>query len=141
MNWNLEEAITYYKSLGTDQNTLVNLLKEIQQNNGSTIPLFAVSCVAEGFGVKESFLLALIRRIPSLRLGDSHELQICSGPNCSKHRAITEAAQKLERKNVSVRYASCMRKCGKGPNIKWDGKLYHQATPELLQKLAEDSDI
>ena len=141
MNWNLEEAITHYRAMGTDQNTLVNLLKEIQQELGGSIPLFAIPQVAENFGVKESFLLAVIRRMPSLRLGDTHELQICSGPNCGKHRAIAEAAQKLESKNISVRYVPCMRLCGKGPNIKWDGKLYHQATPQLLEKLMKESGV
>ncbi len=141
MNWNLAEAIAYYRSMGTDQNTLVNLLKEIQQESGGAIPLFVLPQVAESFGVKENFLLALIRRIPSLRLGDTHELQICSGPNCGKHRAIAEAAQKLESKNISVRYVPCMRLCGKGPNIKWDGKLYHQATPRLLEKLVKESGV
>ena len=139
MNWSLEEAIIYYKTQGADQNTLINLLKEVQQESGGSIPLFAIPRVAENFGVKESFLLALIRRIPSLHLGDTHELQICSGPNCSKHRAIGEASQKLESQKVSVSYVPCMRMCGKGPNIKWDGKLYHQASPQLLQKLLEDS--
>lgn len=139
MNWSLEEAIAYYKTLGTDQNTIRNLLKEVQQESGGSIPLFTVPRIAEAFGVKESFLLALIRRIPSLRLGDTHVLQICAGPNCSKHRAIAEAAQKLESQKISVSYVPCMRMCGKGPNIKWDGKLYHQASPQLLQKLLEDS--
>ena len=138
MNWNLEEAIAYYRSMGTDQTTLVNLLKEIQQEHSGSIPLFAISQVAESFGVKENFLLALIRRMPSLRLGDTHELKICAGPNCSKHRAIAEAAQKLESKNISVSFVPCMRLCGKGPNIRWDGKLYHQATPELLEKLSKE---
>lgn len=138
MNWNLEEAITYYRSLGTDQNTLVNLLKEIQQESGGSIPLFALPQIAERFGVKESFLSALIHRIPSLRLGDTHELKICAGPNCGKHRALAEAAQKLESKKITVSFVPCMRLCGKGPNIKWDGKLYHQATPQLLEKLLKE---
>ena len=141
MNWNLSEAIAYYRSMGTDQTTLVGLLKEIQQEQGGSIPLFVLPQIAEAFGVKENFLLALIRRIPSLRLGDTHELLICSGPNCGKHRALADAAQKLESKNISVRYVPCMRLCGKGPNIKLDGKLYHGATPELLKQLMEETGI
>ena len=139
MNWNLEEAITHYRAIGTDQTTLVNLLKEIQQESGGSIPLFAISQVAENFAVKESFLLAVIRRMPTLRLGDTHELKICAGPNCGKHRALAEAAQKLECKKLCVSFVPCMRMCGKGPNIKFDGKLYHGATPELLRQLIENS--
>lgn len=141
MNWSLEETIAYYKTLGTDQNMILNLLKEIQRENGGSIPLFALSQVTESFGVKESFLLALIRRIPGLRLGDVHELKICGGPNCGKHRAIAEAAQKLEGKKLSVSFVPCMRMCGKGPNMQFDGKLYHGASPQLLKQLLEDSGI
>ena len=28
-----------------------------------------------------------------------------------------------------------MRMCGKGPNLKWDGTLYHHADEALIQKL------
>ena len=37
MNWNLEEAISYYRSMGapSDQNALIGLLKEIQRERGS----------------------------------------------------------------------------------------------------------
>ena len=137
MSWSLDEAIGYYKKQGADQGTIVNLLKEIQQECGGSIPLFAIPSIADDFGVKESFLLALIRRMPSLRLGNTHELRICAGPNCGKHRAIVEAAQKLENKGISVSFVPCMRLCGKGPNIRWDGKLYHQATPQLLEELSK----
>ena len=79
MDWTLEEAVSYYRNQGAprDQSALISLLKEIQQEHSDSIPLFAISQIAESFGVKESFLLALIRRIPSLRLGDTHELLIC----------------------------------------------------------------
>ena len=138
MDWDLTDTITHYRSMGADQTTLVSLMKEIQQVSGGFIPLFAICPIAEAFGVKESFLLALIRRMPSLRLGDTHELKICAGPNCGKHRALAEAARKLEGKNLSVSFVPCMRLCGKGPNIKWDGKLYHQATPQLLKELSKE---
>ena len=28
-----------------------------------------------------------------------------------------------------------MRMCGKGPNVKWDGQVYHQADEMLLRQL------
>ena len=139
MNWSLEEAITYYQDIGKDQNTIINLLKEIQQENTNSIPLYVIPCIANAFGIKESFLLALIRRIPSLHLGDTHVLELCAGPNCGKHKDLADFALKLESKTVTVKFSPCMRLCGKGPNIKWDGKLYHQATPALLRQLIDDS--
>ena len=38
MSWNLEEAISYYKTQGApaDQSALIGLLKEIQQENQGT---------------------------------------------------------------------------------------------------------
>lgn len=133
----MEKLIEYYKSLGapSDQSALISLLKEVQQENGGGVPQYLIAALAEGLCIKESYLLAIIRRIPSLRLADTHLLEICAGPNCGKHAAFAAFAQKLESKHITVKFVPCMRMCGKGPNIKWDGKLYHQATPELLQKL------
>ena len=138
----MERIIADYKALGIplDQNSLVNMLKEIQQENGGTIPAFLLPILAETFSVKESFLLAVIRRIPSLRLGDSPLLQICAGPNCRKHASLSAWVQKLEQNGITVKFVPCMRLCGKGPNIKWDGTLYHHATPKLLQQLIQQSE-
>lgn len=139
MNWNLEEAMAWYGKQGAprDQMALVNLLREIQGENGGSIPRWMLSPVAEGYGVKESLLLALIRRYPSLRLADTHLLEICAGPNCGKHAALAAAAEELRKKGITVKFVPCMRLCGKGPNLKWDGTLHHKATPELLKKLTE----
>ena len=139
MSWTLEEAIGYYGSQGAprDQNALVNLLREIQAEMGK-IPTWTLAPIAEAYGVKESLLLALVRRYPSLRLGDTHTLEICAGPNCGRHTALAEAAEALKGKGITVRFTPCMRMCGKGPNLKWDGKLYHGADIALLKKLAEE---
>ena len=137
MNWNLEEAISYYRAQGapTDQNALMGLLREIQQQFGS-IPAPLLAAVASAYGIKESLLLALIRRIPSLRLSDTHCLELCAGPNCGKSAALAEYAEKLNKQyNFTLKFTPCMRQCGKGPNIRWDGKLHHRATEELLDEL------
>jgi len=144
MDWKLEEAITYYKSQGApkDQTALTGLLREIQQNCGGSVPVYAVHTVAEAYGIRESFLLALIKRIPSLRLGDTHELILCAGPNCGKHTSLAAYAEKLQKTSggkLHLKFSPCMRMCGKGPNVKWDGKLFHGATEELLQKLVDGS--
>ena len=31
-----------------------------------------------------------------------------------------------------------MRLCGKGPNIRLNGRLYHAATPEMLERLLSE---
>ena len=137
MDWNLEEAIAYWKKQGAprDQNAVTNLLREIQQENGGSIPMSAVIRASEAYQVKESLLLALIRRIPSLRLGDTHTLELCAGPNCGKHRALADFAEKNCGSKVTLKFVPCMRMCAKGPNLRFDGKLYHQADEKLLRTL------
>ena len=136
----MEKLIEYYKALGapSDQSALISLLKEVQQKHSGGIPQYIISPLAESLSVKETYLLAIIRRIPSLRLANTHLLEICAGPNCGKHATLAAFAQKLESKHITVKFVPCLRMCGKGPNIKWDGKLYHQATQELLQQLTKD---
>lgn len=143
MAWTLHEAIAYYKKLGApgDQNAVVSLLREIQQENNGQIPSHLLQTIAEAYGIKNSFLLAVIKRIPSLRLADTHCLEICAGPNCGKQAALADFIEKIldaKSHKFTLKYVPCMRLCGKGPNIKWDGKLYHQADEALISQLIEE---
>ena len=133
----MQEMLEYYRRQGApgDQTALVNLLKEIQQEQGA-VPRWAVAQIAESYQIKESFLLAVVKRIPSLRQQDTHILELCAGPNCGKHTQLAAAAEKLcKLKGVELKFVGCQRMCGKGPNIKYDGKRYHKATEELLKEL------
>lgn len=133
----MKEILDYYRRQGApgDQTALVGLLKELQQTYGA-VPKWAVGEIAEEYKIKESFVLAVVKRIPSLRLQDTHLLQLCAGPNCGKHTALAAEAEKLcKLKSVELKYMGCQRMCGKGPNIRFDGKIYHKATVELLQEL------
>ena len=133
----MQELLEYYKRKGApgDQTALVNLLKEVQSIHGA-VPKWAVGEIAACYGIKESFVLAVVKRIPSLRLQDTHLLQLCAGPNCGKHTQLAAEAEKLcKLKGVELKYMGCQRMCGKGPNIRFDGKLHHKATVELLQEL------
>ena len=136
MNWNLDEAVLYYKKQGapSDQSAVISLLREVQQENGGSIPRYVLAPIAQGLGTKESLLLAIVRRIPSLQLADTHCLELCSGPNCGRHTALADLAESLFRdKGVTIRYVPCMRMCAKGPNLRWDGRLYHKADEALLR--------
>lgn len=140
--WDIQEAIAYYKKQGApgDQTALTALLREVQQEQGGSIPGRFLPVIGEALGVKESFLLAVIRRIPSLRLEQIPVLELCAGPNCGKHAALSAAAEALLAANpgkFTLKYGSCMRLCGKGPNLKWNGTLYHRADEALLKKLLE----
>lgn len=143
MTWNLEEALAYYKKQGapSDQSALISLLREIQQEHGGSIPKALLSPVGSYYGVKETYLYAIIRRIPSLRLRDTHCLELCSGPNCSRRAQLAAFVEKTYGANpkaFTVKYVPCMRMCGKGPNIRWDGSLYNGADEALIRRLVEE---
>lgn len=146
MFWNPEESISHYKAQGApqDQSALIGLLREVQQENNGSIPEFLLGHIAQAYGIKESFLLAIIKRIPSLRLGNVHCLELCAGRNCGKHTALAACAEKLHTdtgKKFVLKFTPCMRMCGKGPNIKWDGNLYHNADEALLRRLLQEANI
>ena len=142
MAWNLQEALDYYKKQGapSDHSALISLLSEIQQEHSGSIPKVLLPEIAAYYGTKEALLLAIIRRIPRLHLSDLHTLEVCSGPNCGKSAALAKAAENLcaAHPNIRLKFVPCMRLCGKGPNIKWDGTLYHKADETLLRELTKD---
>ncbi len=143
MDWNLEEAIIHYKKLGApqDQNTLIQLLTEVQQVHGGSIPSCMLAPIARELAIKDSYLLAIIKRIPRLRLSNTHVLEICAGPNCGRHTQLAAFAETLVSPSITVKSMPCMRMCGQGPNIRWDTKVYHRATPELLRKLINQDSL
>ncbi len=150
-NWNLNEAIEYYKGLDAPQNqfALVELLKEAQEHNGGLLTDDLIEKIAQGFALKVSFLNAVIKRYPSLKTAAvQHRLELCGGKNCAgkgsaallKHiRQVygAESGGVSLKGNFSLKICGCLKYCGKGPNIKWDGEIYNSASPELLKKLIE----
>lgn len=145
MEFDLQEALDYYRRQGApgDQNALVGLLREIQQEQGGRIPGWCLERIGEAYGIKVTFLRAVIRRIPSLRLQDSHCLELCAGPNCPKRADLATFVEKTwgtAPKEFTLRYVPCMRMCGKGPNLRWDGKVYNGADEALIKKLIQEKE-
>lgn len=137
MDWNFEEALSHYRNQGApgDQTAVVQFLKEVQAQNGS-IPKWMLTRAAESWGCRESLFLAYIRRLPSLRLEDSHTLELCGGPNCSRRGDLADFAQALcKEKGLQFRLVPCIRQCGKGPNLRLDGKLHTGVTRQALEEL------
>ena len=133
----LSELIKWYEKRGapSDQQELRSLLRELAQQTGGVIGRDVLTLVANALQVKESFLQAIARRTSGIRLDDRHVLEICAGPNCGKHTALLKFAETLD--GVTVKTVPCMRLCGKGPNIRWDGELHNRADEKLLRKLLE----
>ena len=142
MDWDLKEAVEYYRRQGApgDQSAVIALLRELQQENGGAIPRKLLVEAAELLGTKEALFLALVKRIPSLRLSDTHTLELCAGPNCGKAAALAACAEKLcaETPSLSLKFVPCMRMCSQGPNLRLDGKLYHAVTAEMLTQLVRN---
>ena len=138
MEWNLEEALEDCRRQGApgDQNALIALLKQIQREQGC-VPAETPAKIAAFFGIRETMVLALIRRIPSLRLAGGHCMELCAGPNCAKASGLADYAGQIAPRGVTVKRVGCMRLCGKGPNLRWDGKLYHRADRALIRCLME----
>ena len=139
MSWDLHEAVAYYRRQGApgDQNALRNLLTEVQAEQGGAIPGFVLPVIAGELGVKESFLAAIIRRIPSLRMADRHLLEICGGPNCPRKHDLAHFLDRAGGK-LEIKLVPCMRLCGKGPNLCWKGQLHHRADEALIRRLLEE---
>ena len=135
----MDEILEYYRRQGapSDQTAVIGLLRELQSLYGGSIPQWVPDVVAEKLGTKPGLLLALIRRIPSLRLGQGHLLELCAGPNCGKHAHLLSLAEELAkgRSDVTVKTVPCQRLCGKGPNIRYDGVLHHKADEALIRDL------
>ncbi len=148
-NWHLSEAIAYYQSIGApqDQQALVELLHEVQREKGGTIPKRSIERIATAYDVKKSFLRAMIKTIPSLYAEDApHTLEICGKRDCMKQGAeplsdFIERTYQVRNGGVSetggfcYHITQCLKKCGKGPVIRWDGRIYTHADAALIRAL------
>ena len=87
-----QETVTFYRKQGApgDQTALVNLLREIQDTHGHAIPGGLLPDLADALGTKESFLRAVIQRMPSLRL--SSFISRTSLGSLTRHRKTASAA-------------------------------------------------
>lgn len=143
MTWDLQEALLHYKNQGApnDQTALTALLREVQEEHGGAIPAGLLPEIAASYKIKESFLLAVIRRIPSLKLAQQKPcLELCAGPNCPKRANLAGFVEKTygrDPKHFTLKYVGCMRMCGKGPNLRWNGQVYNQADEKLIRSLVE----
>lgn len=148
-SWSLQEAITYFKRQGApgQQEALVALLREVQSEYGDVIPDAALVEIASAYDLKESYLCAIIKRYPSLRTAAApHRLEICGGPNCARQdsarlMAWIENTYRVKPGGISkagkfsYRVCGCLKHCGRGPNVKWDGNVYEHADETLLRSL------
>ena len=149
-NWNIHEAVEYYKGQDAPQNqfALVELLKEAQEHNGGVLTDCLIEDIAALLNIKVTFLNAVIKRYQSLKPASApHRLEVCGGKNFAANGSAAllkhirgaygaESGGISTKGGFSFKICGCLKHCGKGPNIKWDGEIYNAATPELIKKLA-----
>lgn len=140
MSWTLEEAMEYYGRQGApgDQQALVSLLREAQEESGGMLTRQMIGEIAAYYQIKATLIEAIVKRMPGLKLAESgHTLEICGGPNCGKNRALAAYCEKKCKgvTGLTLKFAPCMRLCGKGPNVKLDGTLYTGADERLIDRL------
>ena len=149
--WHLKEAIAYYREQGAprDQQALIALLQEVQAEKGGTIPKKSLEKIAESYDIKKSLLKAVIRAVPGLRHEDApHCLEVCGHKACRKNGAESLLAFLKDTYGAedggvsrdgafSLRVTGCLKHCGKGPVIRWDGKSHTHADEALVRRLVE----
>ena len=140
----IREIIAYYQGQGApqDQQMLIALLREAQDEMGGVLSQAVIEDIAQAMGMKSTMLLALIRRVPSLRMENAaHRLEVCG--TC---RAGAKLRDEIEHTygvksgaacgaGFSYHVTHCMKNCKNGPSIKWDGVLHSQADMRLVRAL------
>lgn len=140
----MRELIEYYRDQGApgDQQMVFALLREAQESDGGVLSHGTLDAIARAYGLKQTALLALIRRVSGLRCEAApHTLEICGTCRAGAIlRDFIERSYRVKSGGVSeagftYRVTPCMKNCKNGPSIKWDGQLYAKADMTLIQKL------
>lgn len=143
----VREMIEYYRGQGApqDQQMLIALLREAQDASGGVLTREGIETIAQAYGTNVTLLQAMIKRVPGLRFeATPHRLEICGSCKAgAKLRAFVERTYGVksgfgnEAAGFSYHVTPCMKNCGKGPSIRWDGKLYGQADEALIRALID----
>ena len=142
----LQKLFEVYREQGVpqDQQMLIALMRDAQQLDGGALRQETLDRIASELSVPGSILNAIIRRIPMLRMADApHRLDMCGG--CDGAQELIEDIRRVyqvDKDGVSMkgrfvlRVTGCLKRCGLGPAIRWDGKTYDEADVELIRQLA-----
>nr|WP_297175585.1 NAD(P)H-dependent oxidoreductase subunit E [uncultured Agathobaculum sp.] len=145
----LDELMEVYRSRGVarDQNELVQMLREAQMLCGGVIPQKALEEIAQKLEIKMTFIDAVLKRYASIKVSSArHLLTICGDRKCIKGAQLADFIEReycvrpggISQAGFRYRVAGCMKACGKGPCIKWDGKLYTDMTVDRLRHIVSE---
>lgn len=141
----IREMTDYYREQGApqDQQMLIALLREAQEKQGGALSQDMLEAIAAAYQMKTTLLQALIRRVPGLRMESArHRLEVCGTCRLgAKLRGYIEktygvkSGSSCEAAGFTYHVTPCMKNCGKGPSIRWDGQLYAHADEALIRRL------
>lgn len=141
----LQRLFDIYREMGVpqDQQMLIALLREIQAEMGGMLSEDVLRQVSDAYGIRDSLLTALIRRVPDLRMAKAaHRLEMCG--NCRQGASLRQWVEETyrvksgglcEQAGFTYHVTPCMKNCKNGPSVRWDGVLYSRADRELLLSL------
>ena len=71
-------------------------------------------------------------------------LEICIGTSChllgsQELLDMVEALPAEEQEQIDLRGVTCLKSCGKGPNIRVNGVVIPNVTPEQLEEIIHDN--
>lgn len=137
------EIMSYYagqKDAGSQENA-VSALSEVQELYGY-IPREKLAEMAEALGVKESFLVQLVKLYPRFKKAPyRHCITVCTGARCGSNGAsavfdaVLKAAEAQGDGIFKIQMKECLKECGTAPNIKVDEDWYHGVKPEEIDSI------
>ena len=141
----VRKIVDYYRAQGApqDQQMLIALLREVQEEMGGVLSQMVIEEIAQTFKMKPAMLLALIRRVPSLRMETAaHRLEVCG--TCRAGAKLRDEIERTygvksgglcENAGFSYHVTPCMKNCKNCTSIKWDGVLHSHADMQLVRAL------
>ena len=141
----IREMTDYYREQGApqDQQMLIALLREAQEKQSGALSQDMLEAIAAAYQMKATLLQALVRRVPGLRMESArHRLEVCG--TCRQGAKLRDYIEKTygvksggicEAAGFTYHVTPCMKNCGKGPSIRWDGQLFSHADEALVRRL------
>ena len=148
-----EDAIYWADSYGKGSQEGIKYCLNMAQDNFGLVDGYTQELIADAFGVDQKTVKALIKFMPNVKEEIvACEIVCCSGPRCSKNRSMevlkaakatlgVEFGETTSNGRIKLLTQNCFKKCGQGPNIRVNGKFYHEMnkakTEQLMKALLE----
>lgn len=105
--------------------------------------------IAEAFEVEPKMIKTIIKFMPSIKESIvDYDVVCCTGSRCAKNGSVEvikavkaslgiDFNETTEDGRISLTSQNCFKKCGLGPNIMINGRLYHQVDKNKARELMD----